>query len=154
MLFRSLDGVIHETLRLHPAVPSGPARETPPEGITLPNGTYIPGNVLVWTPIYSLHRDPRYWEEPLKFMPERWTAENPNAIIDKRTFLTFMTGAYNCIGQKLAILEMRSLVANLVRSFEITFADGEDGSTIENKSRDCFTMTVGKLDVKLKPRRA
>ncbi|USP73086.1 uncharacterized protein yc1106_00360 [Curvularia clavata] len=133
--------------------PSGPPRETPPEGITLPNGTYIPGNVLVWTPIYSFHRDPRYWEQPLKFMPERWTTENPNAIIDKRTFLTFITGAYNCIGQKLAITEMRSIVANLVRSFEITFADGEDGSTIENKSQDCFTVTVGKLDVNLTPRR-
>lgn len=86
-------------------------------------------------------------------MPERWTTDNPNAIIDKRTFLTFSTGPYNCIGQKLAIMEMRSLVANLVRSFEITFAEGEDGSTIENKSQDCFTMTVGKLDVKLTPRR-
>lgn len=58
----------------------------------------------------------------------------------------------NCIGQKLAMMELRSVTANLVRSFEITFADGENGSTIENKSRDCFTMTVGKLDVRLKPR--
>jgi hypothetical protein len=49
-------------------------------------------------------------------------------------------------------MELRSVTANLVRSFEITFADGENGSTIENKSRDCFTMTVGKLDVRIKPR--
>jgi cytochrome P450 len=147
-----LNGVIHETLRLHPAVPSGPARETPPEGLTLPDGTYIPGNVIIWTPIYTLQRDPRYWEKPLSFMPERWTSENPDAIIDKRTFLPFLTGAYNCIGQKLAVMEIRSVAANLVRSFEITFAEGEDGSTIEHKSRDCFTLNVGKLDVKLTPR--
>ncbi|CAN9121715.1 unnamed protein product [Alternaria alternata] len=147
-----LDGVINETLRLHPATPSGPQRETPPEGLTLPDSTYIPGKVNVWIPIYSLQRDPRYWMDPLSFMPERWTDERPGATIEKRAFLPFLTGPYNCIGQKLAMMELRSVTANLVRSFEITFADGENGSTIENKSRDCFTMTVGKLDVRLKPR--
>lgn len=132
--------------------PSGAQRETPPEGLTLPNGTYIPGKVNVWMPIYSLQRDPRYWEEPLSFLPERWTGERPGAIIDKRAYLPFLTGPYNCIGQKLAMMELRSVTANLVRSFEIAFADAEDGYTIENKSRDCFTMNVGKLDVKLTPR--
>lgn len=34
-----LDGAINEALRLHPAVPSGLSRETPPSGITLPDGT-------------------------------------------------------------------------------------------------------------------
>ncbi|RAR07325.1 cytochrome p450 [Stemphylium lycopersici] len=147
-----LDGVIHETLRLHPAVPSGAARETPPEGLTLPNGTYIPGAVSVWIPMYSLQRDARYWVDPLTFMPERWSAANTSAIKDKRAFLPFLTGAYNCVGQKLAIMEMRSVVANFVRQFEVGFAEGEDGGCIERESRDCFTMTVGKLDVKLTPR--
>jgi hypothetical protein len=36
--------------------------------------------------------------------------------------------------------------------FEISFADGEDGSTIEYKSQDCFTTNAAKLDVKLTPR--
>ncbi|KAI4711288.1 hypothetical protein J4E89_003853 [Alternaria sp. Ai002NY15] len=147
-----LDGVINETLRLHPATPSGAQRETPPEGITLPNGTYIPGRVNIWMPFYSLQRDPRYFEEPLSFMPERWTGERPGAIIDKRAYLPFSIGPYNCIGQKLAMMELRSVTANIVRSFEISFAEGEDGSTIENKTRDCFTIIVGKLDVKLTPR--
>jgi cytochrome P450 len=132
--------------------PSGPVRETPPEGLTLPDDTYVPGKVNVWIPLYSLQRDSRYWEEPLSFMPERWTDERPNAILDKRAFLPFLTGPYNCVGQRLAMMEMRSVTANLIRSFEIDFAEGEDGSTIENRSRDCFTMNVGKLDVKLLPR--
>jgi cytochrome P450 len=132
--------------------PSGPQRETPPEGLTLPDGTYIPGEVNVWIPIYSLQRDSRYWEDPLSFMPERWTDERPSTNIEKRAFLPFLTGPYNCIGQKLAMMELRSVTANLIRSFEITFAEGENGSTIENKSQDCFTMNVGKLDVRLTPR--
>ncbi|KAL1654432.1 hypothetical protein SLS61_003033 [Didymella pomorum] len=147
-----LDGVINEALRLHPAVPSGVQRETPPEGITLPDGTYIPGNIIIWMPIHCLQRDPRYWAKPLAFMPERWTDEQPEAIIDKRAFMPFSTGVYNCVGQKLAMMELRSITANLVRAFDITFAEGEDGSAVEKKSRDCFTTNVGKLDVRLKPR--
>lgn len=149
-----LYGVIQETLRLHPAVPSGPLRETPREGLTLPDGTYIPGKVIVQVPTYAIQRDPRYWERPLDFMPERWISENPTSVMDKRTFLAFNTGPYSCIGQKLAMMEMRSVVANLVRLFEVEFADGEDGGTIRRQTRDCFTVTVGKLDVKLTPRRS
>ncbi|KAL6707396.1 hypothetical protein ACN47E_004175 [Coniothyrium glycines] len=147
-----LDGVINEAMRLHPAVPSGVQRETPPEGITLPNGTYIPGNVIIWMPIHCIQRDPRYFQKPLQFMPERWTDEQPQAVIDKRAFMPFNVGAYNCVGQKLAMLELRSVTANLLKLFDISFAAGEDGSTIETKSRDCFTTNVGKLDVKLTPR--
>lgn len=85
-------------------------------------------------------------------MPERWTDEQPGAIIDKRAFMPFNTGAYNCAGQKLAIMQLRSVTANLVRSFEMSFAEGEDGSAVEKKSRDCFTTNVGKLDVRLRSR--
>ena len=103
-------------------------------------------------PIHCLQRDPRYFQKPLEFLPERWTDEQPDAIIDKRAFMPFSTGVYNCVGQKLAIMELRSVTANLIRLFEMSFADGEDGSTIEKGSRDCFTTNVGKLDVTLTPR--
>ncbi|KAJ4350988.1 hypothetical protein N0V95_004222 [Ascochyta clinopodiicola] len=147
-----LDGVINEAMRLHPVVPSGFQRETPPEGITLPNGTYIPGNIHIWMPMHCLQRDPRYFAQPLTFLPERWTDEQPEAVIDKRAFLPFSTGVYNCVGQKLALMELRSVTANLVRGFEIAFAEGEDGTAVERNGRDCFTHNTGKLDVRLTPR--
>lgn len=103
-------------------------------------------------PSHCIQRDARYFHSPLEFMPERWTDENPEAIIDKRAFMPFGTGAYSCIGQKLAMAELRSVVANWMRLFEMEFADGEDGGAIMNDSRDCFTTNVGKLDVKLTPR--
>lgn len=59
-----LNSVINETLRLHPAVPTGGLRNTPPEGITIA-GHYIPGNVNVAVPSYSLHRR-KY--SPFEFM--------------------------------------------------------------------------------------
>lgn len=103
-------------------------------------------------PIYCLQRDARYFATPLTFLPERWTDEQPDAIIDKRAFMPFNTGVYNCVGQKLAMMELRSVTANLVRGFEMSFAEGENGREILEKTRDCFTTNVGKLDVRLKPR--
>lgn len=50
-----LNGIINETLRLHPPVPSGLLRQTPPEGITI-GSTYIPGNVVISTPFWSMGR--------------------------------------------------------------------------------------------------
>ncbi|KAF2734670.1 cytochrome P450 [Polyplosphaeria fusca] len=147
-----LDGIIHEALRLHPAVPSGVQRETPAEGLTLPDQTYIPGNTIIWMPMHTMQRDERYFPSPLSFMPERWTDEKPEYIQDKRAFMPFSAGIYNCVGQKLSIMEMRVIVANLTRSFDVKFADGETGAACEKETRDCFTLNVGKLDVKLTPR--
>jgi cytochrome P450 len=50
-----LNGVINEALRLHPPTPSGLQRLTPPEGMTIAS-TFIPGNVTVQTPFWSLGR--------------------------------------------------------------------------------------------------
>jgi tryprostatin B 6-hydroxylase len=50
-----LAALINETLRLHPPVPSGVLRQTPPGGLRIGN-TFIPGGVTVSTPIWSLGR--------------------------------------------------------------------------------------------------
>lgn len=50
-----LNAVINETLRLHPPVPSGLLRQTPPEGLTI-DGTYIPGDVVISAPTWTMGR--------------------------------------------------------------------------------------------------
>lgn len=50
-----LNGIINETLRLHPAVPTGGLRQAPPEGAYIA-GRFIPGNTIVCAPRYSLAR--------------------------------------------------------------------------------------------------
>lgn len=50
--------IINETMRLHPPVPGGLQRITPPEGATIA-GRYVPGHMIVTTPTYALHRGQR-----------------------------------------------------------------------------------------------
>ncbi|KAJ8116335.1 hypothetical protein OPT61_g2208 [Boeremia exigua] len=47
--------IINETLRLYPPVPGGLQRVTPPEGATIA-GRFVPGDTIVSTPTYALHR--------------------------------------------------------------------------------------------------
>lgn len=50
-----LDAVIYETMRLHPPVPSGTQRMTPPEGLVI-GDVHIPGNTIVQVPSYTVFR--------------------------------------------------------------------------------------------------
>lgn len=50
-----LEAVINEGLRLHPAVPSGLQRQTPPEGLQV-GDVFIPGNTIVQVPLHTLFR--------------------------------------------------------------------------------------------------
>lgn len=50
-----LNAVIDESLRLHPPVPSGLQRVTPPQGLMV-GGTFIPGNTIVQVPMHTIQR--------------------------------------------------------------------------------------------------
>lgn len=50
-----LNGIINETLRLHPPVPTAIPRLTPPEGIQIAD-VFVPGNITVWCPPYVVGR--------------------------------------------------------------------------------------------------
>jgi cytochrome P450 len=57
-----LNAFIQEVLRLHPPVPGGFQRQTPPEGVTIASSedpgkaVFIPGGVNVWMPIWTMGR--------------------------------------------------------------------------------------------------
>lgn len=61
-----LNAVIQETLRLYPAVPSSLPRTVPEEGATL-SAHYIPAGTVVYSPAYTLHRDPEIFHEPHRY---------------------------------------------------------------------------------------
>lgn len=68
--------------------------------------------------IYAVCRDPDYFSRPNDFLPERFAAVNGEKI-NPYAFLPFSAGPRNCMGQKFAMLEMKSIVSCLLRHYEL-----------------------------------
>lgn len=72
----------------------------------------------VWLPIYGLHRDPKYFPNPDKFDPERFSEENIS-LITPYTYIPFGAGPRLCIGNRFALIEIKLLFFSLLSNFEI-----------------------------------
>lgn len=108
----------------------------------------IPSNIIIWQPIHTIQRDERYLRDATTFKPERWFEEKQAEWIhDRRAFIPFSYGSYKCIGNNLAMMEMRAATTNLVYKFDMKAAPGEKFDALENKTRDTFALTSGKLEV-------
>uniref|UniRef100_A0A182Q961 Cytochrome P450 n=1 Tax=Anopheles farauti TaxID=69004 RepID=A0A182Q961_9DIPT len=111
-----LELVIKETLRLYPSVPII-ARKSTAE-VTL-GGKTIPAGTTVIVGVYQMGRDERHFPEPLEFRPERFTTETSVDRANPYRYVPFSAGPRNCIGQKFAMNEMKSVMAAMVRHFEL-----------------------------------
>lgn len=147
-----LNAIINEALRLHPPVPGGTYRSSPPSGITV-SGHFIPEGCVVLSPQYTIQRSPKAFAQPDDFIPERWTSR-PKLIRDKNAFFPFSLGRYGCIGKQLAYNEMRSVISRLVLEFDVAFAEGEDGRRLLEETQDHFTMGLAGLDLVFRERKA
>lgn len=114
-----LELVIKETLRLFPSVPFFGRRMN--EDVTLGGFTFPKGESVVISP-YFLGRDPNLFPDPLTFNPSRFEAETNNEKNNVYAYVPFSAGPRNCVGQKFAMLEMKSIVSKLIRNYELTIA--------------------------------
>ncbi|KMQ89601.1 cytochrome p450 9e2 [Lasius niger] len=113
-----LDAVISEALRLYPIAPfldriCVEEFELPP---TLPGmKPYIlKKGEGIWVPIYGLHHDPQYFEEPEKFDPERFRGERKKESLNCGAYLPFGLGPRMCIGNRFALMETKVLLFHLL----------------------------------------
>ncbi|KAJ5100598.1 cytochrome P450 [Penicillium angulare] len=140
-----LNATINETIRLHPVVPSGMQRMTPPEGLQIGN-TYIPGDVMVAMPMHTLFRDERVFEHPNEFKPERWTTD-PELIKDSAAFIPFGGGPYACVGKQLALMEVRRVVTEILTRYEVTFANTFSEDSYLKGKVDAFTLVAAPMEL-------
>lgn len=85
-----LQPCIDESMRLYPPVPSGVSRLTPPEGLQV-GERFVPGGSLVRVPLSTVFRDPRLFDRPNEYVPERFTTET-HMVRDKASCNPFMIG--------------------------------------------------------------
>lgn len=147
-----LNAIIQETLRLHPAVPTGSYRQSPPGGVII-NGTYVPGGITIVAPRYSISRLESCYDDADKFIPERWST-SPEPVKDVRAFAPFARGRYGCVGKGIAMRELRIIIASLVQGFEIEMEHGNAGKSLFAESRDQFMVNVSDLILYFKIRTA
>ncbi|GIY72347.1 cytochrome P450 4V2 [Caerostris darwini] len=117
-----IECVIKETLRLYP-VAAFFTRECT-EIFSVMGHSVYPGSICFIFPM-GLHRDPEVFPEPEKFKPERFFLENCKGR-HPYAYIPFSAGPRNCIGQKFAMMELKTVIANVLRHFRITSLDPRD----------------------------
>ncbi|KAF0733503.1 hypothetical protein Ae201684_009740 [Aphanomyces euteiches] len=124
--------VIQETLRLNTVVFTILPRTTlAHDSVPMSDGStvFIPKGTIAHVNVGAMNRNPKYWANPEKFIPDRFLAGSPewNADLDLRGgkphtyhYLPFIAGSKSCIGQRFAVAELQVIVATLVSKYEFT----------------------------------
>ncbi|CAF1497412.1 unnamed protein product [Didymodactylos carnosus] len=123
-----IDSVLHETLRLYPPAPLS-GRDCLADNeighgdkkIKVYKGTSVHWNT------YVLHRNPDYWQNPLKFDYTRWKDSNGERkqLAHPYCYLPFGAGHRSCIGQNFALLEARIMLTMILQKFRLELAPGQ-----------------------------
>jgi cytochrome P450 len=112
--------VFAESMRLYPPVwlmTRRAVRDTQINGFTIRSGSYVHLSPFV------THRDSRYFPEPERFDPERWTPEAA-AVRPKFSYFPFGGGSLQCIGEGFAWMQSLLTIATLARRWRMRLVPG------------------------------
>lgn len=117
---------IKEALRMFP--PAGGIRKGSPDIVlTSEDGTQYPtAGCAVWVVHEAMHRNPAYWPQADTYLPERWLVGPSDPLYPvKGAFRPFEIGPHNCMGQTLAMTEIKTILVLTLRQFDIKPAYAE-----------------------------
>jgi cytochrome P450 len=112
--------VFAEAVRLYPplwVIGRRAAREVEVAGCRIPAGR------LVLLSPYLTQRDPRFFEDPTTFRPERWTPEM-KAALPKLAYFPFGAGGRQCLGEGFVWLEAPLIIATIAQRWTLRNVDG------------------------------
>lgn len=119
-----LDQVFIEATRLHPPIPVTTRHCI--ESIDMSIGDNktirIEKGTTIIIPIWSLHHNPDYYPDPLEFRPERFDMKYGGAkqFTDRGVYIPFGSGPRICLGMRLAQVQIKAALVELVKHFEIS----------------------------------
>lgn len=114
-----LDCVVSETLRKWSINIMTDRKVTKQYVLDDQEGTKVvlqPGD-SVWIPSYSIHRDPKYYPDPLAFRPERFLP-NAQPPVNPDTYMPFGLGPRACVASRFALMQLKATIFYVVKAFE------------------------------------
>ena len=133
--------VIEESLRVYPTIWSVGRRCTEADEL---GGYQIPVGMNMVVPIFHFHWNDRYWPNPQKFDPSRFTAENrPPA--DSMIYFPFGAGPRSCVGNHFALQELMIMTVLFHRYFRFRVTRDfkvEPDPLITLRPKDGLKMTL------------
>lgn len=134
--------IFKETLRIRPSVWA--LSRLTNEEYTM--GEYvIPSNSVIFMSQYAMHNSPKYYIDPDKFIPERWTKEFLFKL-PRFAYFPFGGGIRSCIGETFAVQEGILALATIFQKWKIR-AREEVGISFEPKRLGGFTKPKYPINV-------
>lgn len=113
-----LQAVINETLRLYPSVPTD--NKVAVADDILPNGAYVPEGCVVQFNLFCMGRSRKLWgDDAHAFRPERWIGREAPSPYE---FAVFNAGPRECLGKRLAYVEMKAALCCILDSVKLSLA--------------------------------
>ncbi|KAF5450584.1 hypothetical protein F2P56_030919 [Juglans regia] len=115
-----LQAIIKESLRLYPPSPLSFPHESTEDCQVC--GYYIPKGTRLFVNVWKLHRDPRVWQDPNNFLPERFLSSHASVDASGQhfEFQPFGSGRRSCPGDMFALQVSQLTLARLLQGFEFT----------------------------------
>jgi cytochrome P450 len=104
--------ILKETLRLHPPLPLLLPRET---FTSVKIGGYdIPPKTRIFANVWAIQRDPKIWERPEEFLPERFENNSIDFKGQDLEFIPFGAGRRGCPGLAFGVASVEYVIANIL----------------------------------------
>ncbi|GFY48031.1 cytochrome P450 18a1 [Trichonephila inaurata madagascariensis] len=114
--------VILEVMRWKSIVPINVLRytlaNTSISGYDIPQGTTIMAN------FWAVHHDPRNWEDPDTFKPERFLSPDGKSVVKSPSYMPFSVGKRACPGETMAYMQIFLYFVYILQKFDLRFPEG------------------------------
>ncbi|RYQ88491.1 hypothetical protein Ahy_B09g095653 isoform A [Arachis hypogaea] len=149
-IMKKIQEEVRRTLRLHPPCTVLPPRETMAH-VKL-NGFDIPAKTMVLTNAWAIQRDPKLWERPEEFMPERFEKSEIDFNGDQWfEFLPFGYGRRGCPGVFFGVAIVEYVLASLLYWFDWKLPENVSSGHDIDMSEEYGLVVSKKVPLHLKP---
>ncbi|KXJ73463.1 hypothetical protein RP20_CCG015756 [Aedes albopictus] len=149
-----LDQVVNESLRLWPPAAFISKKCTEPLEMPLTDSQNVPigKEICAIINIWSMHRDPEYYDDPLTFNPDRFSPETggTSPYREKGCFIPFGDGPRQCLGMRFARMQVKRCLYELVKNFDIT-VNPKTKEPMKLDPKQFLTMPLGGIWLNFEP---